>query len=360
MPEDTAPELAEKAALLASRGEEQQAIARRLGVSPATVSRLIEKAVSKGYLRRSFPELLLTNERKRLVTRELEGRDDLFSRLGVLSDGTLKGLSVEPDEASVHSAGARFLLEEVLSFARVIGVTWGRNIENFVDWVENINLKRPAVNRQNIDFVQVCGDPPGAIANPAQRSSTLVAKLNRTINGSDSAPYTFSMSASIPAKFDQATVPTIRDFIQEVGGYSKIFETTQRLKIHVDVLLTSCGSGQIGLDRWLSECAAVAGVPEVELAALTSGNIGGYWLERTGLTRLELKKLARVNASWNGIVKEDIADIASRGSVILLAAEGGKADIILELVRRHLVTHLFLSAILADQLSTILATRKMD
>jgi DNA-binding Lrp family transcriptional regulator len=357
----------EKAAYLASIGRKQHEIADQLGISAATVNRLVRTAERKGILKVLAPELTIEPNRRRQIERDLQGRDALFQKLKVVSRNTLKQLDVlestrlESPLVTVASAAANYVLEDVLQTAQFVAITWGASTREIVSAIERAAAKRRLPSDLRIQFVQVCGDPQGAIANPSLRCSTLVAKLNSAINNSDSSPYTFSMSASIPGRFTPKQVITIRDYIQEVGGYSKVFTSPksgrQRLRLEIDVLVTSCGNGRSGEDRWLSECAKVAGIDEGRLERLTIGNIGGYWLPKQDLAPGELKILNKINSRWNGIVVEDIELIARNRGVVLLAAESYKAETVFRLVEHQLVSRLFISDVLEQALSSYINSR---
>lgn len=362
------PDIFEKVAYLASLGRSHQDIVLQLGVSGATVTRMIDKALADGILRRLAPELKLDRKRKLEIARQLYGQDELLQKLSAISQRTMKHLEVlqvsshETPLQTVSAAVAAYLLENTFRVAKFVALTWGASTRQIVHSIERAARMRKISSDRRVQFVQVCGDPQGAIENPSLRCSTLVAKLNAAINNSDSSPYTFSVSASIPGRFEGAQVKTIRDFIQEVGAYSKIFESKengkQRLRFNVDVLLTSCGNGRATQDRWLTECAAVAGMDPNKLEQLTIGNIGGYWLPKEGLSPKDQSALERINQRWNGIVIEDIELIARNGGVVLLAVEAFKAETVFQLVERRLVSHLFISEPLATAMSAYIQSRQ--
>jgi len=343
-----------KAAYLASIGRSQKEIAGRLGVSAATANRLLERAVESGVLKPLNPVLKLPPNELRKIKNDLFGRDDLLQKLSALSNGTLQHLEVLESGAgrpsAVAVAAAQYVLDDIVRAAKFIAVTWGATNRELVRCIEHAAHGREMNLKHTVHFVQVCGDPQLAISDPTLRCSTLVAKLNTAINGTETSPYTFSISASIPGRFTAEQVTIIRDFTHEVGGYSKIFVRTPQglpqLAVKIDCLLTSCGNGRSGQDRWLSECAAIAGLPDRRLEELNGGNIGGYWLAKEGLSKADSRTLEDVNSRWIGIGVDDIKAIAQRGGVILLAAEPYKADTIYRLVRRQLVSHLFISSAL--------------
>ena len=356
----------EKAAYLASLGKMQKEIALILDVTPVTSHRLIMQAKEEGILKELTPELCLDEQRRREIEQTLFGRDVLYKKLANSSNQTLKGLEIfETIDTvspllSLASAASSLIVDDILSGVKFVAVTWGNTIREIVRSIENVTRKRtwPPSSVNQLEFVQVCGDPQGAISEPSLRCSTLVSNLNTAFKDSPNSPYTFSISASIPRRFSSSEVKIIRDFIQEVGGYSNVFSldqnSTPRLNVKIDRLLTSCSSGQRGDDRWLSECAKVAGIAEEKLEALTIGNIGGYWLPRQDLTKMDHSLLEDINARWNGIVLDDIKKIAQDGGVILVAAEEYKASIVLHLIQNGLVSRLLISTQLEARITELL------
>jgi len=81
------------------------------------------------------------------------------------------------------------------------------------------------------------------------------------------------------------------------------------------------------------------------------------WLPKAGLSSEDAAKLAAVNARWNGVGLDDITEIARRGGVVLLVPEPDKAEVVLALLKRRLVSRLFVSAPLAAALEEILKSR---
>ncbi len=350
----------EKVSLLASKGKRQTDIAKKLAISEPTVHRLLGLACKSKLLEFQPPQLNMSKGEQARLENEIYGRDALFAYLQNRSDGVLKHLAVFDTHAGgvseLATAGAGYIVERVFSHAKVVALTWGHTIRELVAAIRDHVSGRRAGNlyEHRLKFVQACGDPQAAVGNPSLRSSNLVATLSEVINGEAHSTYTFSMSASIPHFFKDEEVATIREFIRCIGGYSEIFDDRQRLAIAVDTLITSCGIGRLNHDRWLTECAEVAGIPEQKLESLTVGNIGGYWLPRKGLNKTQEELLKKINESWNGIVLEDIKLIARRRpGVILVAEQEHKAEIVVNLVKEKLVSVLLISDVLAAGIEKI-------
>jgi len=349
----------EKAALLASRGKKQTEIATALGVSGATVHRLLGRACEAGILEPRAPLLKLPSRILARLESELVIREALLGELKPLSGDTLQQLKIfdtrNRDVPHLPAAAAGHIVDHILPTARNVAVTWGQTIRELVSAICDRAQGRPDLRARGLEFLQGCGDPDAAVEDHSQRSASLVAMLNNVINGKQISRYTFSMSASIPSRFSDEEVRTIRKFIRGIGGYSSLFDERQRLKVRVDTLITSCGNGQLDADPWLAECAKVAGSKGRELEALVLGNIGGYWLPDKGLHAEQRALLKRINDCWNGIVAEDMAVIAKRRpGVVLVAAQAHKAEIVLHLVKEQYVSVLLISDVLAEEIEKII------
>ena len=360
MPRQLPPDILHLVAYLASQEPPipQKEIATQLMISPATVHRLIKEAHDNGILK-ATPTLQLPPERIAEISLRLTSHGELLKDLSSLSRQVVTFLQVvkpAPGQTlreAVAAVAARRIIMDMLPRSSTVAITWGAILRELVRQIEVLRIGHQPLASRSVDFVQVCGDPSGAIADPTLRSSTLVSKLSAAINHSDTSPYTFSVPAAIPARFKGSELNVIRDFIYENGGYAKIFQRDSTLLVSVDHLITSCGNGRAGQDRWLSECAGSAGIHDSELEELTVGNVGGFWLARPNLIKAQRERLDAVNARWTGIRLGDIRSIAIRGGVVLLAIEEHQAEIVLRLVEERLVSRLFLSNRLAERLSEI-------
>ena len=217
------PELTkEKAAYLASRGKSRSEIRDKLGISEASVTRLLREAYDTDkILINAPPELNLRNPAlEGKLERELFGEDELFSKLRGKSKQRLKMLRVfdVSENASIgegfSSAAADFIVVNYFTKSTKVAVTWGATITSLVDAVQKAApLLRPhEKSRKGLEFFQVCGDPPGSNANPLQRSSTLVAQLVRALTPSQTPKNTFSVEAAIPSSFSEHELDVIRSY----------------------------------------------------------------------------------------------------------------------------------------------------
>src|SRR5579883_3350513 len=142
MPRRLPPDILEKVAYLASVGRSHKDIGLQLGVSGATVSRTIEKALADGILRRFAPELKLDRKRKLEIARQLYGQDELFQKLSAVSRKTIKHLEVvhvladEKPLDTVSAAVAAYLLEDKFRFATFVALTWGASTRQIVRSIE--------------------------------------------------------------------------------------------------------------------------------------------------------------------------------------------------------------------------------
>lgn len=358
----------EKVACLVSMGIPKKAIAAQLGYSASMIATLCRTAEDNGLLARA-PEFHADDTRKAQIAESIFGNRELLEglnrrfagplrQLHELDDGRLAG---EAAQQRMTDIAARSLLVGVLPVGKRIGVAWGPTIGLLVESVRRAMVDRHAVQDTFVDceFVQTCGDPPSAIADPAQRGSTLVAALNASLTGKAHSQFTFSVGASVPEAFSDSELEVIRRYIRGIGGYGQIFgpfkSDAPRLRLKLDMLITSCGSGRVADDRWVAGCAAQEGIATDELERLVVGNIGGIWLPRDGLSNHHQAMLETINTRWNGMALADIRDINMQpGGVVCIALDDSKREVVVELLRRRLVSRLFVSRPIARHLERVL------
>ena len=363
--------LMKKVAYLASTNLQNNLIADRLAISASTTTRLLVEARQHNYLAKA-PALLIDRAETQEIHDELFG-DKKFLKLlkDEFKGGQLSDLLIVDNERNKDDSYdwvARHLLSEVFPHVSSIGLAWGYSIRKIVRAIyDQMEQNYISKNRfRDLEIVQTCGDSRTAIKEPEMRSSSLVVLLNAALTNSIQGRHTFTVSASIPKIFDQGQLATIQQYISTTGGYADIFkpfpdkkpEGKPRLKIALDSLVTSCGSGQPNNDSWIKDCAIEQKIPPKQLAALVAGNIGGIWLPKDNLKKAELTFLQEINNRWTGMNIADIRRInknSRQGGVICIALENHKLEAVLELLKKDLVRQLIIDKKLMENLITAIS-----
>jgi DNA-binding transcriptional regulator LsrR (DeoR family) len=350
-------DLVKKAAYLASTGIKNKAISAQLGPDAVAISRLLNRARELGILADS-PAFLINGAERRRIENLLYGNSNVLKQLREkFKKGQLSDLIVIDDRENreeVFNIIATYLLSEVLSEGRFIGLAWGPTVRSVVLAISRLMAQNytPKEKYDGCEIVQTCGDPRTAVRQPELRSSSLVAILNASLTNTIHSKHTFNVSASIPKKFDEDQLATIQKYISDTVGYSEVFKQLGtrnslrkgRLKIALNTLVTSCGSGQLGNDSWIKDCAIEQKILPKKLAGLVAGNIGGIWLPKDGLDKGGLNELEEINNRWTGMNIEDLRNInsCSAGGVVCIALESFKFDVVMELLTKGLVSRLIL------------------
>jgi len=363
---------AAKAAVLASDGLTQELISTRLGVSQATVSRLLRRAREEGVLVRTLSCDL--TEEEILDLKELIYGQGLLQRLQNLQPRTREhlysvkifdtGHEARNDKQSydnvlsmLGSHAAKHFAEQVLPKVDSMGIAWGATLRTLVTGLQNTTPPMPR-REPRVQFVPVCGDPPEVHRHALRSSSTLVAQLDDCVNGASDNSFNFTgVAAVIPSGIKAREVAVIRRFFELIPGYQHVFGGEHPAIDAVDSILTSVGCGEAIGDPWGEAMADAVRLPHKKLTQMTFGNIGGVFLKRKGVnTSADAEALKEIDRRWTGIREthflrcaRDAADGKRAGVVVL--ASGKKAEIVRECVRRGLVSQLLIDHELAAMLS---------
>ncbi len=356
------------ASYLASKGriKSQKEIARILDISEPTVSRFIKKAFKDNILQIRYPKLLLEQGKIDELQASLEAKnisESLEKRLKTFSRNRLQNLRVfgnsnnKSELQTLYEGAASFLIQKIcLPETRYTGILWGETIGRVIEAIQRQFSGKEISEHRHKYFMPVCGDSVKA----SQHGSELISRLYETFTGRENDEFNFAVSASIPGHFKENEIKVIRQYIMEVGGFRNVFQLINgklRLKRDLNLLITSCSGNSANHNTWLSECAKTEGIEPEELEKITIGNIGGYWLPSDKRLATGIKRLASINARWNGIIEEDFEKMAKKRAVVLIAGEQQKAEVILQLIERRLVNHLLISADLADKIIYLLNLR---
>lgn len=366
-------EAAQKAAVLASEGLKQPAIASRLRFSQATVSRLLKYAEKRDWLVKRPQctlELSRIHELRQLIYGE--GLEKKLRSLRGRRGGPLLDVRIfdSGDKAYTErlellaAAAAPYIGKELFPKMHRVGVTWGVTLRFLIDKLEAI-YQIPPRKENPIHFFPTCGDPPEVQTDAHRSSSSLVTRLTKCFNGSSTSEFSFSgIGSAIPAIFDREEVATIRKYFHLNPGYRRVFGDGQSrgLLDECDAILTSVGSTSGVGGPWLPSAAEEMSMPAEELRRLTLGNVAGFFLPRSGLNREDSKRLDYVNGRWTGITDKHVERCARRASEkrvgVLMIAASKKADIVMECLRRGLVSRLVIDQELAAELDRALSRER--
>lgn len=360
----TQAEIEKVVVLFAVQGKTQVDIAERLGISQSSVSTALRKARDDDLLEER-PRCLL--DRRRVSELEqLVYSPDLFGFLAREQPaGRPHLLHVRIFDRDLgDDAFARFaadhLSDEVFPAAERVGVAWGRTLQRTF---ENLEGPPPRRRRPPIRVFPVCGSPPDANSRAHQASSRLVTLVDEHVNGIYTNKRNYNgVGAAIPISLQGPEEEGVRRYFDSIEGYRLVFgggAGQAPLIETVDTVLTGVGTNEVRDDPWVKGAAQSAGFEPEELERHTIGNIGGWFFPRPGHPE-DQRYVDTANQRWTGIQEPHFASCAARaakrgsGGVVVVAA-GPKEDIVLECIRRGLVSQLVIDQELARALRTRLA-----
>ncbi len=358
------------AAILRSRGALQASIAEALGVSPATVTRMLDEAEANKWfnpnpavLFRNVPPGLVDEANAYLAPSELGEK----LRLAMGSEHRCHVSIIRDKTTRAWNVGAAGAVVQQLIDAGVLGVSWGWAISGVVDGLERMVMSPPrADGRTPVRPIPVCGDPICAHKTRQEFSSTWLADcIDRVLNDDaarEAVPSLSAVFAYIPRAMAKPS-SGVREFLANSPGYSELVGATPGggLFAKVDTLLTGIGipatSGPYSLGVFVRERAECEKIPEAEMSRLVFGDIAGVLIPRPNLSAADRKLVQSLNEGWTGLRLADIERCAregrakGRGGVIVVTQGKLKKDFILELLRLGLVNRLVVDGELADALS---------
>ena len=153
------------AELYYERNLSQQQIAKLLGCSHSTVSRLLAEAHGSGIVEITIHRTIANNSE---LASELCRRFDLRDAIVVMESDT-----TELNLRNVGEASAQFLLSIIESNSR-IGVTWGNTLFNMLQALEFVDI-------ENIEIIQISGTL--AQGDTDIDGANLAIKLAEKLNG---------------------------------------------------------------------------------------------------------------------------------------------------------------------------------
>jgi len=381
MPQKHPDGIVQKIAYLTGEGMTQQEIGDELGIPQGTVSKLLDKAQTVGWLKKTihFVPKDMSAEEVQMIKAEA------FPYVKKLKKN-LSGLVVGPEAVMIRKVhvfysgptitsqaqydkrlgrfgrAAAACVADLLLRGNVVGVTWGKTIANVMQGVSELFPQPPLKREHPTRFIPVCGILPDA-PEIEFSSSMLAIQLHKIINGSE--PSNIHSLGGVPARIpppqllSKKEATGLQAFIQKiVRGYREIFLGSDALINKMDCLLTGVGTAyQESDDPWQDEMTRLEGIAKEKLDELTVGDIGGFFLSKHNPPTPEEKVIQDFNERWTGIKVDHVHHCAweaakrDRPGVVIVGIGKRKAEVVRECIRRGLVNELVIDHDLAKELS---------
>jgi DNA-binding transcriptional regulator LsrR (DeoR family) len=364
---------AARVALLKCRGIHQSAIAKRLRLGEATVSRLLSKeGEGEAYKYIKPPEfdwsMLTESEKAEIRTLDdVEGLSPIVTdcllairrRLPARLNATVilaRGDTAEaaPERNSLPSdfyEGAARAVWQLLTPASVIGIAWGETLSLLLKAVGNARLPVRYTGEQQPTIIPLCGESLGATRFSALSSSVLTQGFGEVLtSGTAEGYWSLSMIPVFlpgPKAFRDEEVKAVKKLLGFSAAYRKIFGAEDGseppLANQLDIVITSISKENrafgVGNPDFTWETLKLR-----QFAELLIGDLGGIPLPRSGASS---KALNALQERWTGLLEHHLRSCVERASaaagpagVIVVGAGRERAACIIEAVRRGLVNHL--------------------
>jgi DNA-binding transcriptional regulator LsrR (DeoR family) len=375
------------------RGLTQEAVADEMGVSRATVSRLIDRAANRlhcfeevpRFIRSNVPEQwlhLIEDERRYAALADqiarLPARDDRRpTRIRVFDSGSSEETETAIERRQIQfGAHAAPYIAERLTSARHIGIAWGSTLSRVIDGLERTEFAWPEDWHPRI--VPVSAEPM-RFAHNEFTSSTLARRLDGIINARQPAdrqrlaltgipafiPHDFRKllpeSSDWPEEEHRRFNASLRAFyIKSSPAYAAIFGPPDPLIKKIDALVTSLGTSVCPMGFCNEDLRETGHVTREELAELVAGDIGGVLLPKSATTKPTVDDLMSL---WTGISYDDLDRVAHRAIVektpgtIVIVIGSARIEPLCEILAEGLCTELLLDRDAADALPGALARR---
>lgn len=260
---------------------------------------------------------------------------------------------------------------ELLKSARLVAVTWGITLAMMVRAMATLGGIRLA-RQTKLRMFPAVGDP--LATSIGERSSTAIAATLQQLLLSAHGPHVESLSLArapvlIPHQLSDEGKRIIKAMNELQPAYQEIFgvmpgqePSGDGLIDQMDGLLTSVASPEQPLRIYAAEVEELGVVNREELNRLTIGDLGGALLPRDRLNDDDQRTFESILTYWTGArlehyqkCAERAAEDPSRLGVVVLAIGPNKAQLILECVRRGLITELIIDEHLARTLDALIA-----
>lgn len=383
-----------EAAILATKGLDQEQIAEALRVTQGTVSRRLKAARDLGYIHYPPPQLQISSIEPDLLrsaeysVRSGHLRDRLVSRLNALV-GTNLICDMKIERSHIRSRekrnwasrlkivcqAAASAASELVYRASAVGVAWGRTLRLLIDEMKSGDIK--TATSKPVTFPIVGTFPNSDRDNPypiSLTSTRLASDLAEIINGKvpDNQVSLEAVPAYIPKEFNDIRDALTR-FYSTLPGFREVFGGPEWLQHPekypaalmntFDMLITGMGDmpSKDGGSPSLKERLRIEGARHEDWSRITVGDISGVLLPRPGATDAQLEIVSEINRRFIGIGLRDLQVISrrcieshgERPGVMAIAHDRSKARTVLEAVRNRCVNRLFVDEDLAAELDRL-------
>ena len=363
--------LAQKAAYLKAKHRmSQEEIGKILGeISQAHVSRLLKRAEQMGWLitehhfiEKGISEQTLEEIHHLLVSPALSdavrkiGNGADLPQIRVFDSGTNSPTPQAMDQRRKRFgrvAAGRLL--EIFNKSSVVGISWGRCVNNLIQGLDNTNpFSR---EKSPIQFVPTCAELI-SLAMPEYSSTRLADRLNDVINNGKGTRLSLSgVPAYIPRRYKKEQAQTIRQYINDISSYKKIFHGRDAIIEKMDTMITSIGSPTLPVGGCISDLQDACDIKTKRLQSLIVGDIGGVLIPQPGLNKAGRELVKELNKAWTGISYSHLehnAEMAKqnpkRPGNIIVAIGQDKAPALIEIIRLGLANELMIDKDLENTL----------
>lgn len=369
-------------AYLASQGKTQIEIARELGLSQATVSRLLRDAREDDYLsvkvffhEEKIESDLLAKVMQRVFNREIvNSLDEIAERysgqrglvLRVFSSGSKdsseEGMKTRIQEFSKQAAP---FIKDLLMNTASCGISWGTTLGGVVTALGKTLADAPHT-KNPITVIPLGGEPLGLVPNSFS-SSYLAANLGKIMNGETAQTPSIAMvPAFIPGDFNGTELDGVWKMIGLVEAYEQIFDsqhgqsqiTRKSLASQLEMILTSVGPAE-SLFGYIGRELSRSGMKIEELQKYAYGDICGVCIPRPGISKEGEEQLHIIADRWTGVRRKHLEDCANRAAkhkkpgVVVVAVGKKKAQFVLEIIKQGLVNTLIVDDDLEEHLKKL-------
>jgi DNA-binding transcriptional regulator LsrR (DeoR family) len=365
--------IAASVALLKCRKVPQAAIAKRLHLGEATISRLLKDGGEAAkYIKPPEFDWSMVDAAERAELRSIDDVDavsallterlaNIPNRLPARLDATVVLTRTRASGDDAHRSalpddfydGAVRAVWELLTPANVIGITWGQTLYEFLKAARKARLAARYSDDQQPMIIPLCGESLEGTRPSTLSSSSLTLEFGQILT---SRPVSDYLSLSMipvflpgPDAFSDEEVRAVRKLLTYSPPYTRIFGTdpagnARPLVEQLDIVITSIsregrtfGVGDHPDFTWKT----------LQLGAfehLAIGDLAGIPLARADASA---EDLASLSERWTGLQEKHLRLCAERASaavnapagVIVVGTGRERAACVLEAVRRGLVNH---------------------
>ncbi|MGA7413797.1 MAG: hypothetical protein WBW33_25200 [Bryobacteraceae bacterium] len=353
--------------LYAHQGKTQAEIAAELKVSPAVISRVLDRVrgayyeESRKFLKGNVSSELQAELENRLLANKVGKALNRLSEFALGRPGpTVRVFRVgaEPEREGEPESSPTSLEKftrmaapsvwELLSRARLCGVTWGGTLATLVRTSKTLATRPSSLT----EFIPLAGEPLGFAAT-ASSSSILADELQQLFRDDKSHARSLTMlPALIPSEFSRDERRVIEKLIGRLTDYRIIFlggpKGEEPLADDVDGIITSVGPNPLGF---------VGGslLDEKERPFFV-GDLGGILLPKNQVGPAKVAELKAFmddfEERWKGLRQKHVRKCAERAAakdakpsqigVVVVCMGASRAAAIFECVKNGLVSHLFI------------------